>query len=99
MAFRRGTSRAPLRILFTAGPGGGPEYIQEQGVVRVSASAIVINLHRPKTAAALIRRASELGWPADAPLLVEDGFAFAAALPAFTRDQIAEPRSAPAVEV
>ena len=72
---------------------GGTEYIQEHGLLRISASAIVINLHRPNTAATLIRRASEPGWSADAPLLVEDGFAFVAALPAFTQNQIAEHRS------
>jgi hypothetical protein len=58
MAFRQGTSKAPLRILFPEGPAGGTGYIQQHGVVEVFASSMTLNLHRPKTAAALIRRRS-----------------------------------------
>jgi hypothetical protein len=89
MAFRQGTSRAPLRILFPAGPAGGPEYIQRHGVVEIRASSITLNLHRPKTVAALIQRALDLGWSTK-PMLVEDGFSFVSALPAAVREQLAE---------
>jgi hypothetical protein len=59
-------------------------------VVQIFSSSIVINLHCPNAVAALIRGACELGWPADAPLLIEDGFAFVSALPAAVQAQIAE---------
>ena len=76
MAFREGTSRAPLRISFVEGSTGGPGYIQEHGVVLVHGSSIVLNLHLPGTAAALIRRAVDRGWSSDRPFDVGDGFEF-----------------------
>ena len=93
-AFRQGTSRAPLRIYFLAGLAGGPEYIQRHGVVEIRDSPMTLNLnlHKPKTAAALIRRAVALGWSME-PMIVEDGFSFVSALPAQIRQQIAESTS------
>jgi hypothetical protein len=95
LAYRIGTSRAPLRLFFLEGPGGGAEYFRQHGFLRVVASSIVINLHRPATVAALIQQALDLGWTDAAPLIVSDGFAFVSAMPQQVRDRIAEPRQAP----
>src|SRR5262245_55605210 len=90
MAFREGTSGSALRISFTDGPQGGTEYVQRHGVIRLTADSITVNLHRPKTAASLIRHARIRGWHAE-PLTIEDGFAFIAGMPATARAELAEP--------
>ena len=66
MAYRRSSSGAALRTIFAHGDGGGPDSF-DHGVVRVTACSLTINLHRPGTAATLIRRALELGWSQNAP--------------------------------
>lgn len=91
MAFRSGSKNAPLRISFPAGPSGDPEPIERHGVVRIHTPSMILNLHRPRTAAALIRGAVELGWLAEAPMQIKDGFSFVSALPAAVQADIAEP--------
>ena len=51
------------------------------GLIAVPALGLLINLHRPRSAAALIRPALELGWSPDAPMTVEDGDTFIANVP------------------
>ena len=79
LAFREGTSGTELRIRFTGGVVGG--WGGYTGRIDVPALGLSINLHRPGVAAALIRRALELGWSPDAPMTVEDGAALIANLP------------------
>lgn len=79
LAFREGTSGAALRIRFTGGAVGG--WGGHVGLIVVPALGLSINLHQPRIAAALIRRALELGWSLDAPMTVENGDTFIANLP------------------
>lgn len=92
-AYRRNHPRAPLRVLFTAGPKGGQEYIERAGViVAYGSDAGAVNLNRPRTAAALIRHALTAGWSPeqDVQMHVEDGFEFLASLPAEVRASLDE---------
>lgn len=82
--FHAGTSNAPLRIIFTEGAIGRPGYIPRDGVVMFYASALVINLHKPKTVEILARRALALGWSTEDAMQIDDGFAFVQSLPTET---------------
>ena len=88
LAFREGTVKAPLRIFFTAGPGGCH---LDHGGVFAHALQKPVNLHLPRTVTALIRRAVELGWPADQPMTVDEGFDFLSTLPPEVLSYITEP--------
>lgn len=88
LAFREGTKNAPLRIRFVAGAMGGPEPIERSGQIMIYATREVVRLHLPRTAALLIRRALELGWSKDGPMVIDDGFAFLAELDAASREAL-----------
>ena len=79
LAFREGTSEAALRIRFTGAIVGG--WGGHIGLIKVPALGLFINLHQPRIASALIRRALELGWSSEAPMAVDDGDTFIANLP------------------
>lgn len=86
-AFREGTSNKALRIHF---PNAYSGIGHRDGWVIVQELGLSFNLHRPRTAAALIRRALELGWSSNAPMIVEDGYAFISKLPTPVLGDIAE---------
>lgn len=94
LVFRQGTSNAALRIAFSAGSAGGPGYIAQHGVLMLSSNQLVFNLHKPRTVEIFTRRALDLGWSEDSPLLIEDGFSFVADIPVSSQMLIAEPRGA-----
>jgi len=58
-------------------------------------ASFFINLHKPKTVEVLTRRALELGWSAQSPMLIEDGFSFVLALPSVSQQLIDENRTSP----
>lgn len=90
-AFREGTTGAQLRIRFAADESAGPGYIHQHGVVHFYTKKMIVNLHRPRVAAALIHAAVGLGWNFRA-LKVDDGFGFVSALPPDVLSNIVEAR-------
>jgi len=87
VAFREGTSGVAFRIRFTCGYASCPP--GHIGLIIVP-PRLWINLHLPRCAAALIRRALELGWSSDAPMTVQDGDTFIANLPKSVLMHLAE---------
>jgi hypothetical protein len=88
LAFHEGTAGATLRIHFPQGSPGDPGF--RHGLIIVRALNLSINLHRPRSAAALVRGALEQGWSADAPMSVDDGYTFVSSLPTAVLSGIAE---------
>jgi len=62
----------PIRHSEFAFPNAYSGIGHRDGWIIVEELGLSFNLHRPRTAAALIRRALELGWSSDAPMIVED---------------------------
>lgn len=93
LAFREGISGAALRIHFASGSLGNSGF--HHGSIVIPSLELVINLHRPRSATALIRSALELGWSSDAPMTVDDGYGFISNLPRVVLTEIAEPKTPP----